>query len=121
MPNKWTSAREKRLVRRADGTFKVWTGGKKLSELKKTQNNFHGTRVHVGLWFKKWTGRSPKVGDTFRMRLQDGRPHPGAAWYVYTPHGWRDSGQTTRPSARRIADMCLASRPSRSGVRPKKG
>ena len=57
---RWTRTRAKKLTRRKNGTFKVWKGGKKKSELKKKRNSFQGIAIHIGYQFKKQNGRKAK-------------------------------------------------------------
>jgi hypothetical protein len=114
MPAKWTRARAAKCVRRKDGTFRGWKGGRTKAQMKKQRNSVHGTRIHIGHWFGKWAERKPQVGDFFRMRLADGTYHAGATIYGYTPHGWRDTGSRRKPTPAQIARLCERSRPSTS-------
>lgn len=113
MPPRWTPKREKLSRRRADGTFKEWPGGRKLADMAKKKNTQHGTRIHIGHWFSKWSEKAPQIGDHFRMRKPDGSFHAGATWYVYTPNGWRDTNAARKPSPQTIARLCASSRPSK--------
>jgi len=88
---KWTKARAKALVRRKDGTFKVWKGGRKKSEMAKQQNNFHGIAVHIGKEYKRQHGKPAKIGSIVRTKKKDGTYHKGAYWYIRTAKGWRKS------------------------------
>jgi len=62
----WTKKRQKAVVRRKDGTFKVWKGGKRKQDLKKKRNNFHGIAIHLGKEFSRQHGRPAKVGEIVR-------------------------------------------------------
>ncbi len=44
MPAKWTKARAAKCIRRPDGTFKVWKGGRTKAQMKKQKNTVRGTR-----------------------------------------------------------------------------
>lgn len=112
MPPVWTKHRATHAVRNAAGRFVYWKGGRTLSQMQKKKNTVHGTRIHIGHWFKKWAERRPQVGDHFRMRKPDGTNHTVATYYVYTPRGWRDTGKATKPTASAIAAVCAKARPS---------
>lgn len=111
MPPVWTKKRAEKLTRHKDGSFHVWKGGRTLSQMSKKKNTQHGTRIHIGHWFKKWAERSPQIGDHFRMRKPDGAYHAGATFYVYTPNGWRDTGSPRKPTPTAIAKLYASSRP----------
>jgi hypothetical protein len=109
---RWTKARADRARRRADGTFRIWTGGRTLASLPKKQNNFHGIAVHIGKAFAKANGRPARTGDVFRWKNNDGTYNAHAWWYVKTPHGWRKSPTAARkPTPREVAAICRDARP----------
>ncbi len=108
----WTAKRARRLKRRADGTFKTWTGGRTKSELKKKQNNFQGIAIHIGKEYRRQHGRVGKVGAIVRRKKADGSYHRGAFWYVRTKHGWRKSGPS-KPTRARIRRICKTARKGR--------
>ena len=111
---KWTKARNRKLTRRKDGTFKKWAGGYKLSEMKKKQNNFHGIAIHIGKEYKRQHGRPAKVGSIVRTKRQDGKFHKGAYWYIRTSAEWRRSPTHERkPSRAVIMKVMLSSRTGR--------
>ena len=114
---RWTRTRAKKLTRRKNGTFKVWKGGKKKSELKVKRNSFQGIAIHIGYQFKKQFGKTAKVGDVVRTKTKDGSYHKQADWYVRTPHGWRDTGSNVKPSRSKINTVI---KKSRSGRKHKK-
>ena len=110
---KLTPKRKSRLVRRADGTFKKWKGGRTLSQLKKKQNNFLGIQIHIGKEFVRQRGRKAKVGEVVRTKKKNGTYHKGAFWYIRTKHGWRKTRSTTKPSAATIKSICKRARKGR--------
>lgn len=112
----WTPARKKRLVRDAEGRFKVWKGGKTKSQITTKRLNYraHGIRVHIGKEFKRQHGRSPKIGDTVRTKTKSGAYHKGAEWYVYTRFGWRNCNTKTTPTIARLKKIMDRAKPSRS-------
>lgn len=110
----WTPKRAARARRRPDGTFIEWTGGRTLASLPKQRNDYQGIATHIGELFAREHGRKPRPGDLHRTRTKDGSYNKQAAWYIYTPHGWRKSPtKTTRPSDRTVAQVLAASRPGR--------
>jgi len=113
MSKEWTPKRRAACNRRADGTFGPWAGGKTKAQLAKKQNTAHGIRCHVAAQWRRQYNRRPRIGDAIRTKTKDGSYHKQAAWYVYTRYGWRDSGNPTRPSAKRIKQICDRARPSR--------
>jgi len=114
---RWTKKRQRAVNRRADGTFKPWTGGKSKSQLKKKKNNFQGIAIHIGNEFKKQNKRTAKVGDTVRTKRKDGQYHKGAFWYIKTKNEWRKSPTETRkPTSATIKRVNEASRPGRPGT-----
>ena len=113
MGRKWTKARQRAAVRRADGTFKKWRGGKTKAQLKKKRNTFQGIAVHIGKEFRRQRGRRARIGDIVRKKNKDGSYHRGADWYVKTKHGWRDTGSPIRPSAAKIKRLCARARKGR--------
>ncbi len=108
----WTAKRKRALVRRADGTFKKWRGGRTKAQLKKKENTFQGIAVHIGKEYKRQHGRIARVGAIVRTKKKDGSYHRGAFWYVRTPKGWRKSGPQ-KPSRARIRAMCKKARKGR--------
>lgn len=113
MAKRWTPKRAARCRRRADGTFREWTGGKTKAELKKKENTAHGIRVHIGKEFVRQHGRTARVGECVRFKTKDGTYHEQADWYVRTPHGWRDTGSNRKPTRTQIKRICDRARPSR--------
>ena len=109
----WTKKRKRACIRRADGSFKKWRGGRTKAQLKKKQNTFQGIAVHIGKEYVRQHGRAAKVGAIVRTKRKDGRFHKGAFWYVRTKHGWRSTGSTTKPSRARIRQLCRRARPGR--------
>lgn len=111
---KWNRERAKKLIRRPDGTFKRWKGGKTKAELPKKQNLQHGIGTHIGQTFKAQRGRKAKTGDIHRTKNKDGTYNEHAVWYVKTAHGWRKSPTgRRRPSKAEVARICAASRKGR--------
>ena len=111
---RWTKKRARRARRRADGTFRLWTGGRSKRDLAKKTNTVHGIRVHIGKEFIRQNGRRARVGDIVRTKKADGTYHRQADWYVRTPHGWRDTGSSRKPTADQIKRICAKAHPSRS-------
>ena len=108
----WTKKRDRKCKRRADGTFKKWTGGYKKSDLAKQQNNFHGIAIHIGKEYVRQHGRAAKVGAIVRKKKANGTYHRGAFWYVRTKYGWRKSGPS-KPTRARIRRICRTARKGR--------
>jgi hypothetical protein len=113
MPPRWTTQRAAKCVRDKSGRFLQWKGGRTKAQLGKKRNSIHGTRIHIGHWFRKWAERGPQLGEFFRMRKPDGTYHAGATFYVYTPRGWRDTGSARQPTPAAIAELCRRARPSK--------
>ena len=109
----WTKKRKRACVRRKDGTFKVWKGGRKKSQLKKKRNTYQGIAVHIGKEYVRQHGRAGKVGAIVRKKRKDGNYHQGADWYVRTKYGWRDTGSPVKPSRARIRRLCARARKGR--------
>lgn len=117
----WTPKRAARVRRRADGTFRVWTGGDTKAQLKKKENNYHGIQTHVGQQFKAQTGRRAKVGDIHRTKNADGTYNEQAWWYIKTRHGWRKSPHgTKKPTAEQVRLVMAAARPGRKATSRRK-
>jgi len=110
---KWTRERQRAVIRRKDGTFKEWKGGRALKDMKKQQNNFHGIASHIGREFVRQHGRPAKLGDIVRTRRKDGEYHKGASWYIKTPNGLRKSPTGTRKPSRKVIETVI--RDSRKG------
>ena len=101
------------MVRRKDGTFKVWKGGRKKSQLKKKRNTYQGIAVHIGKEYVRQHGKATRVGGIVRKKRKDGHYHQGADWYVRTKYGWRDTGNPRKPSRARIRQICRRARRGR--------
>ena len=100
----------KGVVRNPDGTFKRFEGGQDARE---TGYTHHGTMTHIGKTFKKQRGRKAKVGDVHRTKKLDGHYHANAPWYVMTPHGWRKTSFTKKPTRAQVKRVCEKSRRGR--------
>lgn len=112
MPNRWTKERQRAAIRRPDGSFKEWKGGKDKDDLKVKTREYHGMKVHIGKEFKRQHGRKAKRFDIVRNKNKDGTYHDSTSWYVKTRHGWREAGQE-RPSKEEILEIDRRSRKSR--------
>lgn len=113
---KMTPARRALVRRRANGTFRVWPGGRTLADLPRHRRRQlqHGIGVHIGAGFAGEHGRRARSGDVFRWRRSDGRFHKQAFWYIRTPHGWRRSPtKGRRPSPSIIRTVIANARPGR--------
>jgi len=113
MGRTWTAKRRRACVRRKDGTFKTWKGGRKKSQLKKKRNTYQGIAIHIGKEYRRQHGRPARIGAIVRKKRADGKFHRGADWYVRTSHGWRDTGSPARPTRARIKRICARARPGR--------
>lgn len=109
----WTKKRKRACIRRADGTFKKWRGGRTKSQLKKKRNTYQGIAVHIGKEFFRQRRRRARTGDIVRKKKKDGSYHRGADWYVKTKYGWRDSGSPIKPTRAKIRRICARSRKGR--------
>ena len=89
MVAEWTKKRQKAVIRRKNGTFKEWKGGRDLKDMKKKENNFQGIKIHIGKEFKRQHGRTAKIGETVRTKNKDGTYNKNAQTYIKTPKGWR--------------------------------
>jgi len=110
MSEVWTQKRQRACVRGKDGRFVRWKGGRTKSQLKKKENTFHGIAVHIGREFIRQRGRTARVGETVRTKTKSGSYHKQAMWYVRTPHGWRRTGSTRRPTVAQIEALCKRAR-----------
>ncbi len=108
----WTAKRQRACMRRRDGTFKKWRGGRTKAQLKKKRNTFQGIAVHIGKEYVRQHGRPARVGAIVRKKKLDGSYHRGAFWYVRTPNGWRKSGPR-KPTRAKIRALCRRSRKGR--------
>ena len=118
MPD-WSPKRRKLARRRADGTFKIWPGGRGKND--QPYASRQGTAVHIGMLFAREHGRRAKVGDTHRTRRADGAYHGQASWYVLTRHGWRKSPSgLRRPSADEISRVLESARPGKPHTKRRK-
>ena len=113
---RWSPRRARLVRRRADGTFRAWPGGRRLSDLPRgtREQSQHGIGVHIGQMFRREHGRAARVGDVHRTKTRSGRYHRQAMWYIKTRHGWRRSPtEFRRPTPAEIRRVCAKSRPGR--------
>ena len=102
-------------IRDSHGRFKKWPGGRDIKDYPAKWRNWtqHGTRVHIGMEFKKQHNRRPRIGDIVRNKTKNGRYHKSAYWYVYTRYGWSVTASRSKPSTATIKRICANARPTR--------